>query len=137
MDLTLAEVNERHSGILPAGATLKSDVLPEEKAKAPRRGRPPPKAGKDRWGMFNAFVDSAMRDLTRAETAVWLALFRDTKRETGLARTSQTDLARRSGCSVRAVQSAVPLLQEKGFLKVERRGRINAGPSTYRVTLPV
>ena len=98
---------------------------------------PPPSDGKaGRWPVLNAFVDSAMSGLTRAELTVWLALFRDTKRVTGLARTGQTDLARRCGCSVRAVQTAIQSLRGKGLLTLVRRGRINAGTSVYRVTLP-
>jgi hypothetical protein len=44
---------------------------------------------------MNAFVDFSMAGLTGAEVKVWLILYRDTK-ATGLARTGQTDLARRA-----------------------------------------
>jgi hypothetical protein len=49
-----------------------------------------------RFETLNGFVDSRMADLSRAELAVWLILFRDTKRD-GTARASLDDLARRPG----------------------------------------
>lgn len=139
MALTLAEVNDRHGGELPPGETLAPDGPADttHKGTGTRKGRPPPaRPPSDRWAVFNAFADTVMGGLTRVEVAVWLALFRDTKRETGLARTGQTDLARRCGCDVRSVQSAVRSLQDKRLLVRVQRGRINAGPSVYRVTLP-
>ncbi|MFM8274523.1 MAG: helix-turn-helix domain-containing protein, partial [Gemmata sp.] len=70
--------------------------------------------------------------LTPAESLVWLVLFRDTK-GTGTARTAQADIARRAGLDVRTVRRAVASLDTKGLLQTVRRGRLNAGPSTYRV----
>jgi hypothetical protein len=49
-----------------------------------------------RFEILNAFVDNGMADLSRAELAVWLTLYRDTNRER-TARTSLDDLARRGG----------------------------------------
>ena len=73
-----------------------------------------------------------MRTLTLAETKVWCILFRDTKAN-GTARTGQTDLARRAGIDVRSVRRAVRNLESKGLLKVVRLGRLNGGPSVYKV----
>ena len=73
-----------------------------------------------------------MAKLTGAEAKVWLILFRDTK-ATGTARTGQTDIARRAGLSRRGVQVAVGKLTAKGLVTIVRRGRLNSGPSTYRV----
>jgi predicted transcriptional regulator len=85
-----------------------------------------------RWQMLNAFVDCAMGELSGAEIAVWLILFRDTK-PTGTARTSQTDLARRAGVSTRTVERTIARLSERGLLKIVRRGGLRAGASVYRV----
>jgi len=141
--LTLQEVNEQHDGFLPPDATLKPDDEPERPAlpePAKRHGRParPPNAKRrgrpgKRWEALNAFVDFALAKLTGAETKVWLILFRDTKAETGTARTGQADIARRTGLSGRGVKKTVRSLQAKGFLEVVRRGRLHAGPSIYRV----
>jgi DNA-binding GntR family transcriptional regulator len=60
-------------------------------------------------------------------------LFRDTKAATGTARTGQADIARRAGLSRRGVQVALDKLAAKGLVRLVRRGRLNAGPSTYRV----
>jgi hypothetical protein len=49
-----------------------------------------------RFDTLNAFVDTGMAELSRAELAVWFTLFRDTKRD-GTARASLDDLARRGG----------------------------------------
>lgn len=83
--------------------------------------------------MLNAFADVALADLTGAEVKVWLILFRDTKAATGTARTGQADLARRAGIDVRTVRRAQDTLEAKGLLTVVRRGKLNAGPSVYRV----
>ena len=85
-----------------------------------------------RFGTLNGFVDFSMRDLTRAEIAAWMVLFRDTKKS-GLVRTSHTDMARRSGTSPRSVVNAVHELRKRGLVTQVRRGNIHAGPSTYRV----
>jgi DNA-binding MarR family transcriptional regulator len=74
-----------------------------------------------------------MAELTGAETKVWILLFRDTKAEAGLARTGQADLARRAGLSVRGVQKTIAKLVRRGLLRIIRRGRLNAGPTVYRV----
>lgn len=88
--------------------------------------------GGNRFAVMNAFVDVSLRHLKPAEVRVWLVLFRDAKRD-GLSRTGQTDIARRTGVSVRAVGAAVRGLERAGLVKVVRRGRLNAGPSVYAV----
>lgn len=89
-----------------------------------------PKA--QRWGHLNGFVDVTLRDLTPAEVRVWLVLFRDTKPD-GTARTGQTDIAERAGLCVRMVKKALKKLIGRDIVKVLRRGRLNAGPSVYKV----
>jgi len=59
---------------------------------------------------------------TGAEVKVWLILHRDTKAN-GLARTGQTDIARRAGLSVRGVKKAIRALNAKGMVHVLNRGR--------------
>ncbi len=127
--LTMAEVNEKHGGILPADATLRADdeaVRPVPTAK--RRG-----GRGERFAVLNDFTDVSLSMLTGAEAKVWLILFRDTKAATGAARTGQTDIARRAGLSARAIKTAVRLLKLKGLLTVVRMGRLNGGPSIYRI----
>jgi hypothetical protein len=129
--LTLKEVNEQHGGILPPDATLRPDVDAAPVAKAKPRPR---RSGRgERFAVLNAFADCALAALTGAEVKVWLILFRDTKAATGTARTGQADIARRAGLSRRGVQLALDKLQAKGLVSVVRRGRLNAGPSAYRV----
>lgn len=89
------------------------------------------RAATARFRTLNAFVDSTMSDLSRAEMAVWLTLFRDTR--DGSARTSMSDLARRAGCSRRAVVTAVAALKKRGLLKTLRKGGLNRGSSCYAV----
>ena len=123
-------------GPLPGAATLPRLGREEE---PPRQ--PPPRHSTggyrartypaDRFGVFNAFADASMKDLTRAEIAVWLILWRDTK--DGVARSAQTDIARRAGCSDRAVRTAIARLEELGLLEVVTRGSLGKGISTYRV----
>jgi hypothetical protein len=85
----------------------------------------------DRFRTLNNFVDFTLAELSRAEIAVWLILYRDTR--DGTVRTGMADLARRAGCSRRAVVSAVQRLERLGLLKVVYRGGIHRGSSRYRV----
>jgi hypothetical protein len=103
----------------------------------PRRDKPKgkpasakAKAG-ERFAVLNAFVDFTVADLSRAEIAVWLVLYRDTR--DGTARTSYDDLARRAGCDRRNVGRAVRRLERLGLLKIVHRGGLRRGPSSYRV----
>jgi CRP-like cAMP-binding protein len=142
--ITLAELREKYNGVLPPGFGLRgeddplTDTIPPSSAPPDRGGgyRQKPKGGRrtrsERFAMLNAFADMGMADLTGAETKVWLILFRDTKAD-GLARTGQTDIARRSGLTIRGVQKALDKLQAKGLIRVVHRGRLNQGPSSYRV----
>lgn len=95
-----------------------------------KASKPKGKAG-ERFRVLNNFVDFSLAELSRAEIAVWLILYRDTR--DGTARTGMTDLARRAGCSRRAVVSAVQKLETLGLLKIVYRGGIHRGPSRYRV----
>jgi hypothetical protein len=85
----------------------------------------------DRFAVLNGFVDFTMQELSRAETLVWLVLYRDTK--DGTARTAQTDIARRAGVNVRTVKRAIADLHRRGLLVLVRRGSLRRGPSTYRI----
>jgi DNA-binding MarR family transcriptional regulator len=85
-----------------------------------------------RFETLNAFVDSGMADLSRAELAVWFILFRDTKRD-GTARASLDDLARRGGMNRQTASRAVGRLVRRKMLQIIRRGGLNRGPSAYRV----
>jgi len=85
-----------------------------------------------RFELLNAFVDGGMADLTRAELAVWLILYRDTKPD-GTARASLDDIARRAGIDRQTASRAVGGLERRTMLQVLRRGGLNRGPSTYRI----
>ena len=85
-----------------------------------------------RFEILNAFVDGGMPGLSRGELAVWLTLFRDTKKD-GTARTSLNDIARRGGMDRQTASRAVGRLERRRMLQVLKRGGLNRGPSTYRV----
>jgi len=112
-------------------------VLPPMDDDATRRPAPakPSKAAKrkaaGRFAVLNTFIDFTMRDLPRAQLAVWLVLYRDAR--DGKARTSQVDIARRAGVDVRTVKRAIVQLERQGLLKIVHRGGLRRGPSTYRV----
>jgi hypothetical protein len=89
-------------------------------------------ASSARFAMLNAFIDFTMADLKPSERAVWFVLFRDTK-PNGVARTSERDIARRAGVSDRMVRYALTALAKRGLVKIVRRGRLQSGPSSYRV----
>lgn len=113
----------------------------EPPALTPRNGTPPTstrdKASKpkgkpgDRFAVLNSFVDFTLAGLSRAESATWLILWRDTR--DGTARTSMADIARRAGCTRRAVVDAMAKLEAVGLVKVVHRGGFRQGPSRYRL----
>lgn len=88
-------------------------------------------AASQRFKALNTFIDFTMQDLKRADIVVWLTLFRDSRE--GVSRTSQADIARRGGLSVRAVSTAVAKLIDLKLLKVTHLGGLNKGPSSYQV----
>jgi hypothetical protein len=85
-----------------------------------------------RFEILNAFVDSGMVGLSRAELVAWIAVYRDTGRD-GTARVSLADLARRGGMDRRTAHRAVGRLARRKMLQVIRPGGLNRGPSVYRV----
>lgn len=85
-----------------------------------------------RFATINTFADCSLAKLSRAEIAVWLLLWRDTK-PNGLARTSQADLARRAGTDPRTVRRAIARLVNQRLLTVAHRGGLRRGMSSYRV----
>jgi hypothetical protein len=86
-----------------------------------------------RFDAINYVADSRLAELTPAEVAVWLLLFRDTSGKTGTARTAQSYLAARAGCKVLAVKRAIKGLERKRLLTVLHRGGRNRGLSVYRL----
>ena len=85
----------------------------------------------NRFDVLNNFVDFTICELPRGCVTVWFVLYRDTK--DGTARTSQADISRRAGMSVRGVRDATRRLESRGLLKTVYRGGLNRGPSRYRV----
>ena len=83
-------VGQSSTGSRRRGCGLSVDKKPTARRKTSKRD------SRLRFEMLNAFVDTGMADLSRAELAVWLILYRDTKRD-GTARASLDDLARRGG----------------------------------------
>ena len=69
-----------------------------------------------RFEMLNAFVDTGMADLSRAELAVWLILYRDTQRN-GIAQASLEDLARRGRMDRQTASRAVGGLAGRKMLQ--------------------
>jgi len=108
------------------GTNATSGKATNGKANDPKR-----KAAADRFATLNAFVDCSLAELSRSEIAVWLLLYRDTR--DGTARTSQENIAKRSGTSVRHVRKALASLTAAGLLTVVFQGGLNRGPSRFRV----
>ena len=96
-----------------------------------REGAKPKGMTGERFAVLNAFADFSLAELSRAEIAVWLLLYRDTRQ--GTARTSYDDLARRGGMDRRNVGRALRQLESRGLVKVVHRGGIGRGVSRYHV----
>ena len=128
----------REPRIIPVGAELppmeprpgRSHKPTPGKANEPK-GKTGMRSAGERFRTLNNFVDFTLADLSRAEIAVWLILYRDTR--DGTARTGMADLARRAGCSRRHIVRAVLRLEKLGLLKVVHRGGFRRGASRYRV----
>lgn len=117
----------------PAMEAVKPARKPSAKTAMPaiKRAKKPSAKTADRFKVINAFADFTMAKLNRAEIAVWLLLWRDTRN--GLARTSQAYLARRAGCCVRQVTRAIKTLRANGLLAVDYQGGLDRSVSIYRV----
>jgi hypothetical protein len=113
----------------PPPPRFQSRVAPPAKSPAVRADR---RRTRNRFETLNAFVDLTAGKLNRSELLVWLTLYRDAR--DGIARTAQSDLARRTQLGTRTVRWAVKRLEGRGLLVVVRRGGLRSGPSTYRVS---
>lgn len=122
------------------------DVLPPLELDASRQSKPKSQNGTNRRDTtdisartgnrfieLNSFVDLTLRKVGGTAAKVWMILWRDTK-PNGLAMTSQADLAKRAGVSVRSVYTALKVLESIGLLTPVRKGRIGTGASVYRVS---
>jgi AraC-like DNA-binding protein len=117
--------------VIPVGGELPPMDTPREPDTLARpKGNTRGQAG-ERFRVLNSFVDFTLAELSRAEIAAWLILYRDTR--DGSARTSMRDIARRAGCSPRAVATAVARLEKLGLLKTIHRGGFRRGASRYRI----
>lgn len=116
-EITLEDCDRDFGGELPAGYTLAADPPGESEPVADARGS-------GRFLPLNAFVDESMRTLPRVPLAVWVCLWRDTKRKgkRWLARSARSYLARRVGCSESAVTKAIARLKKIGLVECIRRG---------------
>jgi hypothetical protein len=116
------------------GCAVLPPLLSPEEATGHRGNRPSKAKGKagERFAVLNAFTDLSLAGLTRAEIAVWLVLFRDTR--DGSARTGLTDIARRAGCHRSTAFRALRRLERRGLLTVIHRGGLGRGPSRYQVS---
>lgn len=84
-----------------------------------------------RFATLNAFVDHTMRHLSPVASAVWMKLFRDCR--DGRVTASNRDLSHCTGCSLRAVTTAVQRLREAGLIEVTRLSRHRGEPSHYKL----
>jgi hypothetical protein len=65
----------------PSGQQQRRGRAVSEGSNPPARRKTPKRVARLRFELLNAFVDSGMADLSRGELAVWLTLYRDTKRD--------------------------------------------------------
>ena len=117
----------RHSDL------VKRLTLPEpldQPAPAVNPPKKPPMKGQ-RFEVLNTFVDTSIGDLSRAEIAVWLVLYRDSRN--GAAQSAQSWIAQRAGVDKSTVVRALSSLRAKGLIQQLKRGGPNAGISLYRV----
>jgi len=92
-------------------------------------------ASGDRWAHLNAFVDSAMKDITTlSELKVWAYLFRN-ERE-GRVETSTRQIASCVGISANSANTALQKLREHGLVELLKASRSHGKASVYRLNPP-
>ncbi len=97
--------------------------------------KPKAKKHKHRFSTINDFVRCSMRDLTRVEGFVYVALW-DYERD-GKVQMSQSQLAELCGCDVRSVKRALKRL-EKGLVECIFKGdKETKKASIYVLTSPI
>lgn len=112
----------------PPLRVVRDDVAKPE-SKTPHKK--PTKRDGNRWNELNQFIDITMRELTPAQTAVWLTLFRDERK--GVSKSAQTYIAERCGLSRESVSRAINELERRGLVQTLHQGGLNQGLSWYRV----
>ncbi len=123
---------------LPPHIRMRNEQAKASVAKPSVEETPEKKSTKyhERWMVFNRLIDVEQRHLTDSEFRVLLTLFRDAKN--GIARTAQTDLARRTGKCRGTVVRAIKKLIEKDVIEIVTQGGL-FGPegqkevSRYRI----
>jgi hypothetical protein len=80
---------------------------------------------------LNQFVDNSGPDLNHVEFRVWVMLFRHER--DGLVTRSHGSLAKDMSVSAKTVQRAIGRLIEKKLVRIDRRGGLHVGASTYRL----
>ena len=105
------------------------DDAAKTEAKTPHKK--PTKRDGNRWNELNQFIDVTLRELTPAQTAVWLTLFRDERK--GVSKSAQTYIAERCGLSRESVSRAINELERRGLVQTLHQGGLNQGLSWYRV----
>lgn len=111
--------------LCPTPNSVPRDLSPSSRHNDPKR------TAAGRFAVLNTFVDRAMKGLCKGDIAVWLVLYRDTKN--GTATTSQADMARRAGMSVRGVGKALVRLQALGLVRKVHAGGLGRGVNRYVV----
>ncbi len=124
-------MNHGHPPRLPGCSVLPPMNPRPASANNSPKDKPKKRATGDRFATINSFVDCSLAELSRSEALTWFVLWRDTK--DGTARTSAADIARRIGCSRRAVTDALAGLRKRGLLTLIYRGGMNQGVSVHRV----
>jgi predicted transcriptional regulator len=114
---------------LPSYPDHPSEIRAKSNGHASQPTRNPAAAG--RFRDLNAFVDTSMADLSRAELATWLALFRNARE--GVTQTAIETLSKVTGTSRPHVIKAIGKLCERGLIDRIRTGALNRGASVYRV----
>lgn len=119
------------AGVLPPMEDAQT-TPPSPQHRSHRRSRNTPKRTSGRWQTLNAFVDNTMAELTPRQTKVWLVLFRDCSRD-GVARTSQTWIAKRTGLCRPTVSTVISELAALGLVRIVHAGGLNRGFSKYEI----
>lgn len=87
---------------------------------------------RERFGKHREFMQTQSRNCKPTAVLVWCALW-DEERDWLVKGMSEKTLARYLGRGVRTIERAIAELEEKGYIRIVKRGGIGKGASVYEL----
>lgn len=106
-----------------------------EREKAERTNTYRAQVNRERWQLFNLFVDNGMAKLELSDMSVWFTLFRHAGPD-GTVSVARTYIEAKTGINRKTVTVSIQRLIEAGFLERIRPGGATSGIAVYQIRHP-